>query len=114
MQDQITSKWPGVYYDDAAIDNLSLSSSDKTTFEKILVLFMQWYSKKTGKELPTLKATTLENEEFSRLKNELNQEYNKTRDIFTIIEENFKLTLTVPSGYYLKESNYGFSDLGGG
>ena len=115
MQDQITSKWPGVYYDDAAIDNLSLSSSDKQHLKNISA-FMQWYSKKTGKELPTLKATTLENEEFSRLKNEIKTKSTTKREISLPSFEGkiSKLTLTVPSGYYLKESNYGFSDLGGG
>lgn len=115
MQDQITSKWPGVYYDDAAIDNLSLSSSDKQHLKNISA-FMQWYSKKTGKELPTLKATTLENEEFSRLKDEIKTKSTTKREISLPSFEGkiSKLTLTVPSGYYLKESNYGFSDLGGG
>lgn len=115
MQDQITSKWPGVYYDDAAIDNLSLSSSDKQHLKNIST-FMQWYSKKTGKELPTLKATTLENEEFSRLKDEIKTKSTTKREISLPSFEGkiSKLTLTVPSGYYLKESNYGFSDLGGG
>lgn len=115
MQDQITSKWPGVYYDDAAIDNLSLSSSDKQHLKNISA-FMQWYSKKTGKELPTLKATTLENEEFSRLKDEIKSKSTTKREVSLPSFEGkvSKLILTVPSGYYLKESNYGFSDLGGG
>lgn len=115
MQDQITSKWPGVYYDDAAIDNLSLSSSDKQHLKNISA-FMQWYSKKTGKELPTLKATTLENEEFSRLKDEIKSKSTTKREVSLPLFEGkvSKLILTVPSGYYLKESNYGFSDLGGG
>ena len=115
MQDQITSKWPGVYYDDAAIDNLSLSSSDKQHLKNISA-FMQWYSKKTGKELPTLKATTLENEELSRLKDEIKSKSTTKREVSLPSFEGkvSKLTLTVPSGYYLKESNYGFSDLGGG
>ena len=115
MQDQITSKWPGVYYDDAAIDNLSLSSSDKQHLKNISA-FIQWYSKKTGKELPTLKATTLENEEFSRLKDEIKSKSTTKREVSLPSFEGkvSKLILTVPSGYYLKESNYGFSDLGGG
>lgn len=115
MQDQITSKWPGVYYDDAAIDNLSLSSSDKQHLKNISA-FMQWYSKKTGKELPTLKATTLENEEFSRLKDDIKSKSTTKREVSLPSFEGkvSKLILTVPSGYYLKESNYGFSDLGGG
>ena len=115
MQDQITSKWPGVYYDDAAIDNLSLSSSDKQHLKNISA-FMQWYSKKTGKELPTLKATTLENEEFSRLKDEIKSKSTTKREVSLPSFEGkvSKLILTVPSGYYLKESNYGFTDLGGG
>lgn len=115
MQNQITSKWPGVYYDDAAIDNLSLSSSDKQHLKNISA-FMQWYSKKTGKELPTLKATTLENEEFSRLKDDIKSKSTTKREISLPSFEGkiSKLTLTVPSGYYLKESNYGFTDLGGG
>lgn len=115
MQDQITSKWPSVYYDDAAIDNLSLSSSDKQHLKNISA-FMQWYSKKTGKELPTLKATTLENEEFSRLKDEIKSKSTTKREVSLPSFEGkvSKLILTVPSGYYLKESNYGFSDLGGG
>lgn len=115
MQDQIISKWPGVYYDDAAIDNLSLSSSDKQHLKNISA-FMKWYSKKTGKELPTLKATTLENEEFSRLKDEIKSKSTTKREISLPSFEGkiSKLTLIVPSGYYLKESNYRFSDLGGG
>lgn len=115
MQNQITSKWPGVYYDEAAIDNLSLSSSDKQHLKNISA-FMQWYSKKTGKELPTLKATTLENEEFSRLKDDIKSKSTTKREISLPSFEGkiSKLTLTVPSGYYLKESNYGFTDLGGG
>ncbi|EHI78073.1 type VII secretion protein EsaA [Streptococcus sp. oral taxon 058 str. F0407] len=115
MQNQITSKWPSVYYDDAAINNLSLSDTDKQHLKNISA-FIQWYSKKTGKELPTLQATTLENEEFSQLKNDIKSKSTTKRDLTLPSFEGkiSKLTLTVPSGYYLKESNYGFSDLGGG
>ena len=115
MQNQITSKWPGVYYDDAAINNLSLSDTDKQHLKNISA-FIQWYSKKTGKDLPTLQATTLENEEFSQLKNDIKSKSTTKRDLTLPSFEGkiSKLTLTVPSGYYLKESNYGFSDLGGG
>lgn len=115
MENQITSKWPGVYYDDAAINNLSLSDTDKQHLKNISA-FIQWYSKKTGKDLPTLQATTLENEEFSQLKNDIKSKSTTKRDLTLPSFEGkiSKLTLTVPSGYYLKESNYGFSDLGGG
>lgn len=115
MQNQIASKWPGVYYDDAAINNLSLSDTDKQHLKNISA-FIQWYSKKTGKDLPTLQATTLENEEFSQLKNDIKSKSTTKRDLTLPSFEGkiSKLTLTVPSGYYLKESNYGFSDLGGG
>ncbi|KXT81452.1 type VII secretion protein EsaA [Streptococcus oralis] len=115
MENQITSKWPGVYYDDAAIDNLSLSDTDKQHLKNISA-FIQWYSKKTGKDLPTLQATTLENEEFSQLKNDIKSKSTTKRELTLPSFEGkiSKLTLTVPSGYYLKESNYGFSDLGGG
>ena len=115
MQNQITSKWPSVYYDDAAINNLSLSDTDKQHLKNISA-FIQWYSKKTGKDLPTLQATTLENEEFSQLKNDIKSKSTTKRDLTLPSFEGkiSKLTLTVPSGYYLKESNYGFSDLGGG
>lgn len=115
MQNQIASKWPGVYYDDAAINNLSLSDTNKQHLKNISA-FIQWYSKKTGKDLPTLQATTLENEEFSQLKNDIKSKSTTKRDLTLPSFEGkiSKLTLTVPSGYYLKESNYGFSDLGGG
>ena len=115
MQNQITSKWPSVYYDDAAINNLSLSDTDKQHLKNISA-FIQWYSKKTGKDLPTLQATTLENEEFSQLKNDIKSKSTTKRDLTLPSFEGkvSKLTLTVPSGYYIKESNYGFSDLGGG
>ena len=115
MQNQITSKWPSVYYDDTAINNLSLSDTDKQHLKNISA-FIQWYSKKTGKELPTLQATTLESEELSHLKNDIKSKSTAKREITLPSFEGkiSKLTLTVPSGYYLKESNYGFSDLGGG
>ena len=115
MQNQITSKWPSVYYDDAAINNLSLSDTDKQHLKNISA-FIQWYSKKTGKDLPTLQATTLENEEFSQLKNDIKSKSTTKRELTLPLFEGkiSKLTLTVPSGYYLKESNFGFSDLGGG
>ena len=114
MQNQITSKWPSVYYDDTAINNLSLSDTDKQHLKNISA-FIQWYSKKTGKELPTLQATTLESEELSHLKNDIKSKSTAKREITLPSFEGkiSKLTLTVPSGYYLKESNYGFSDLGG-
>ena len=115
MQNQITSKWPSVYYDDTAINNLSLSDTDKQHLKNISA-FIQWYSKKTGKELPTLQATTLESEELSHLKNDIKSKSTAKRELTLPSFEGkiSKLTLTVPSGYYLKESNYGFSDLGGG
>lgn len=114
MQNQMTSKWPGVYYDDAAIDNLSLSDTDKQHLKNISS-FIRWYSKKAGKDLPTLQATTLENEEFSQLKNDIKSKSTTKRELKLPSFEGkiSKLTLTVPNGYYLKESNYGFSDLGG-
>lgn len=114
MQNQMTSKWPSVYYDDAAINNLSLSDTDKQHLKNISA-FIQWYSKKTGKDLPTLQATTLENEEFSQLKNDIKSKSTTKRELTLPSFEGkiSKLTLTVPNGYYLKESNYGFSDLGG-
>ena len=110
----MTSKWPGVYYDDAAIDNLSLSDTDKQHMKNISS-FIRWYSKKAGKDLPTLQATTLENEEFSQLKNDIKSKSTTKRDLKLPSFEGkiSKLILTVPNGYYLKESNYGFSDLGG-
>lgn len=114
MENQITSKWPSVYYDDAAIDNLSLSDTDKQHLKNISS-FIRWYSKKAGKDLPTLQATTLENEEFSQLKNDIKSKSTTKRELKLPSFEGkiSKLTLTVPNGYYLKESNYGFSDLGG-
>ena len=114
MQNQMTSKWPSVYYDDAAIDNLSLSDTDKQHLKNISS-FIRWYSKKAGKDLPTLQATTLENEEFSQLKNDIKSKSTTKRELKLPSFEGkiSKLTLTVPNGYYLKESNYGFSDLGG-
>ena len=115
MQNQITSKWPSVYYDDATINNLSLSDADKQHLKNISA-FIRWYSKKIGKDLPTLQSTTFENEEFSQLKNDIKSKSTTKRDLTLPSFEGkiSKLTLTVPSGYYLKESNYGFSDLGGG
>ena len=115
MQNQITSKWPSVYYDDATINNLSLSDADKQHLKNISA-FIRWYSKNIGKDLPTLQSTTLENEEFSQLKNDIKSKSTTKRDLTLPSFEGkiSKLTLTVPSGYYLKESNYGFSDLGGG
>ena len=115
MQNQITSKWPSVYYDDAAINNLSLSDADKQHLKNISA-FIRWYSKKIGKDLPTLQSTTFENEEFSQLKNDIKSKSTTKRDLTLPSFEGkiSKLTLTVPNGYYLKESNYGFSDLGGG
>ena len=115
MQNQITSKWPSVYYDDTTINNLSLSDADKQHLKNISA-FIRWYSKKIGKDLPTLQSTTLENEEFSQLKNDIKSKSTTKRDLTLPSFEGkiSKLTLTVPSGYYLKESNYGFSDLGGG
>lgn len=114
MENQITSKWPSVYYDDAAIDNLSLSDTDKQHLKNISS-FIRWYSKKAGKDLPTLQATTLENEELSQLKNDIKSKSTTKRELKLPSFEGkiSKLTLTVPNGYYLKESNYGFSDLGG-
>lgn len=114
MQNQMTSKWPSVYYDDAAIDNLSLSNTDKQHLKNISS-FIRWYSKKAGKDLPTLQATTLENEEFSQLKNDIKSKSTTKRELTLPSFEGkiSKLTLTVPNGYYLKESNYGFSNLGG-
>lgn len=114
MQNQMTSKWPSVYYDDAAIDNLSLSDTDKQHLKNISS-FIRWYSKKAGKDLPTLQATTLENEEFSQLKNDIKSKSTTKRELKLPSFEGkiSKLILTVPNGYYLKESNYGFSDLGG-
>ena len=114
MQNQMTSKWPGVYYDDAAIDNLSLSNTDKQHLKNISS-FIRWYSKKAGKDLPTLQSTTLENEEFSQLKNDIKSKSTTKRELTLPSFEGkiSKLTLTVPNGYYLKESNYGFSNLGG-
>ena len=115
MQNQITSKWPSVYYDDAAINNLSLSDTDKQHLKNISA-FIQWYSKKTGKELPTLQATTLENNELSHLKDDIKSKSTTRRELTLPSFEGkvSKLILMVPSGYYLKESNYEFSDLGGG
>ena len=115
MQNQITSKWPSVYYDDAAINNLSLSDTDKQHLKNISA-FIRWYSKKIGKDLPTLQSTTLENEEFSQLKNDIKSKSTTKRDLTLPSFEGkiSKLKITVPSGYYLKESNFGFSDLGGG
>ena len=115
MQNQITSKWPSVYYDDTTINNLSLSDTDKQHLKNISA-FIRWYSKKIGKDLPTLQSTTLENEEFSQLKNDIKSKSTTKRDLTLPSFEGkiSKLTLTVPSGYYLKESNFGFSDLGGG
>ena len=115
MQNQITSKWPSVYYDDATINNLSLSDADKQHLKNISA-FIRWYSKKIGKDLPTLQSTTFENEEFSQLKNDIKSKSTTKRDLTLPSFEGkiSKLTLTVPNGYYLKESNYGFSDLGGG
>ena len=115
MQNQITSKWPSVYYDDAAINNLSLSNTDKQHLKNIST-FLLWYSKKAGKELPNLQATTLENEEFSHLKDDIKSKSTTRREITLPSFEGkvSKLILTVPNGYYLKESNYEFSDLGGG
>ena len=115
MQNQITSKWPSVYYDDAAINNLSLSDTDKQHLKNISA-FIQWYSKKIGKDLPTLQSTTLENEEFSQLKNDIKSKSTTKRELTLPSFEGkiSKLKITVPSGYYLKESNFGFSDLGGG
>ena len=115
MQNQIASKWPSVYYDDATINNLSLSDADKQHLKNISA-FIRWYSKKIGKDLPTLQSTTLENEEFSQLKNDIKSKSTTKRDLTLPSFEGkiSKLTLIVPSGYYLKESNYGFSDLGGG
>lgn len=115
MQNQIASKWPSVYYNDAAINNLSLSNTDKQHLKNIST-FLLWYSKKTGKELPNLQATTLENEEFSHLKDDIKSKSTTRREITLPSFEGkvSKLILTVPNGYYLKESNYEFSDLGGG
>ena len=115
MQNQITSKWPSVYYDDAAINNLSLSDTDKQHLKNISA-FIRWYSKKIGKDLPTLQSTTLENEEFSQLKNDIKSKSTTKRELTLPSFEGkiSKLKITVPSGYYLKESNFGFSDLGGG
>ena len=115
MQNQITSKWPSVYYDDAAINNLSLSDTDKQHLKNISA-FIQWYSKKTGKKLPTLQATTLENNELSHLKDDIKSKSTTRRELTLPSFEGkvSKLILMVPSGYYLKESNYEFSDLGGG
>ena len=115
MQNQITSKWPSVYYDDTTINNLSLSDTDKQHLKNISA-FIRWYSKKIGKDLPTLQSTTLENEEFSQLKNDIKSKSTTKRDLTLPSFEGkiSKLKITVPSGYYLKESNYGFSDLGGG
>ena len=115
MQNQITSKWPSVYYDDATINNLSLSDADKQHLKNISA-FIRWYSKKIGKDLPTLQSTTLENEEFSQLKNDIKSKSTTKRDLTLPSFEGkiSKLKITVPSGYYLKESNFGFSDLGGG
>ncbi len=76
---------------------------------------MQWYSKKTGKELPTLKATTLENG-FSRLKDEKLKPrvQQNERYLYHHLKEKFqKLTLTVPSGYYLKNQTMDFPTLEG-
>ena len=115
MQNQITSKWPSVYYDDTTINNLSLSDTDKQHLKNISA-FIRWYSKKIGKDLPTLQSTTLENEEFSQLKNDIKSKSTTKRELTLPSFEGkiSKLKITVPSGYYLKESNYGFSDLGGG
>ena len=115
MQNQITSKWPSVYYDDTTINNLSLSDTDKQHLKNISA-FIRWYSKKIGKDLPTLQSTTLENEEFSQLKNDIKSKSTTKRDLTLPSFEGkiSKLKITVPSGYYLKESNFGFSDLGGG
>ncbi|WP_049510463.1 type VII secretion protein EsaA [Streptococcus pseudopneumoniae] len=115
MQNQITSKWPSVYYDDTTINNLSLSDTDKQHFKNISA-FIRWYSKKIGKDLPTLQSTTLENEEFSQLKNDIKSKSTTKRELTLPSFEGkiSKLKITVPSGYYLKESNFGFSDLGGG
>ena len=115
MQNQITSKWPSVYYDDTTINNLSLSDTDKQHLKNISA-FIQWYSKKIGKDLPTLQSTTLENEEFSQLKNDIKSKSTTKRELTLPSFEGkiSKLKITVPSGYYLKESNFGFSDLGGG
>lgn len=115
MQNQITSKWPSVYYDDTTINNLSLSDTDKQHLKNISA-FIRWYSKKIGKDLPTLQSTTLENEEFSQLKNDIKSKSTTKRELTLPSFEGkiSKLKITVPSGYYLKESNFGFSDLGGG
>ena len=109
MQNQMTSKWPSVYYDDAAIDNLSLSNTDKQHLKNISS-FIRWYSKKAGKDLPTLQATTLENEEFSQLKNDIKSKSTTKRELTLPSFEGkiSKLTLTVPNGYYLKESTMDF------
>lgn len=115
MQNQITSKWPSVYYDDTTINNLSLSDTDKQHLKNISA-FIRWYSKKIGKDLPTLQSTTLENEEFSQLKNDIKSKSTTKRELTLPSFEGkiSKLKITVPSGYYLKESNFGFSNLGGG
>lgn len=115
MQNQIMRKWPSVYYDEVAINNLSLSNTDKQHLKNISS-FILWYSKKAGKDLPTLQATTLENEEFSRLKDDIKSKSTTRREITLPSFEGkiSKFILSVPSGYYLKESNYEFLDLGGG
>ena len=115
MQNQITSKWPSVYYDDTTINNLSLSDTDKQHLKNISA-FIRWYSKKIGKDLPTLQSTTLENEEFSQLKNDIKSKSTTKRELTLPSFEGkiSKLKIPVTSGYYLKESNFGFSDLGGG
>jgi len=107
MQNQITSKWPSVYYDDTTINNLSLSDTDKQHLKNISA-FIRWYSKKIGKDLPTLQSTTLENEEFSQLKNDIKSKSTTKRELTLPSFEGkiSKLKITVPSGYYLKESNF--------
>ena len=115
MARQIAAKWPDVYYDATTIDSLSLSAPDKQHLKNISS-FIQWYSQENGKELPASKGITVENEELTKLREEVASKIESTRTL-TIPSLEGKIesvTLTVPNGYSLNLANYPLTDLGNG
>lgn len=115
MTTQIMSKWPKAYYDEAMIDSLSLSETDKQHLKNINV-FMKWYSQKTGNALPQGKNLSFEKEEINHLKQLIKNEVEKKHTISVPnIEGSLEtLTLKVPVGYSLNVDGYSMEDKGNG
>lgn len=107
MATQISNKWLSYYYDETTIDSLSLSPADKQHLKNVNA-FLNWYSQKTGKELPASKMTSFEQEALDNLKQNIKTaiESNHSVTLPTFEGEVESVTMTIPSGYSLEVEGY--------